>query len=52
MKTKVKTVYYCEYCGRHRLTSYSIKNKPTHLVVATALRNAIKQVEEVHSDDV
>jgi len=29
-----------------------IKNKPTHLVVATALRNAIKQVEEVHSDDV
>jgi len=29
-----------------------IKNKPTHLVVATALRNAIKQVEEVHSDGV
>ena len=30
MKTKVKTVYYCEYCGRHRLTSYSIKEHEKH----------------------
>lgn len=25
MLVKMKKVYYCEYCGRHRLTSYSIK---------------------------
>jgi len=30
VKTKVKTVYYCEYCGRHRLTSYSIKEHEKH----------------------
>lgn len=30
MKTKIKPVYYCEYCGRHRLTSYSIKKHEKH----------------------
>jgi len=30
VKTKIKTVYYCEYCGRHRLTSYSIKEHEKH----------------------
>lgn len=30
MKTKIKTVYYCEYCGRHRLTSHSIKKHEEH----------------------
>jgi len=30
VKTKIKPVYYCEYCGRHRLTSYSIKKHEKH----------------------
>jgi hypothetical protein len=24
MKTKIKKVYYCDFCGKHRLTSNSI----------------------------
>ena len=30
MITKVKPVYYCEFCGRHRLTSYSIRKHEKH----------------------
>lgn len=30
MITKTKKVYYCEYCGRHRLTSYSIREHEKH----------------------
>jgi len=30
MKVKIKPVYYCEFCGRHRLTSYSIKEHEKH----------------------
>jgi len=30
MKTKTKKVYYCEYCGRHRLTRRSIEEHEKH----------------------
>ena len=30
MLTKVKKVYYCEYCGRHRLTARSIEEHEKH----------------------
>lgn len=30
MLVKVKNVYYCEYYGRHRLTSYSIREHEKH----------------------
>ena len=30
MKVKTKKVYYCEYCGRHRLTRHSIELHEKH----------------------
>lgn len=30
MKTKVKKVYYCGYCGRHRLVKWAIEGHEKH----------------------